>query len=361
MMPFTVENESAIPSPALLVFSEKVDANLARMLSIAGGTARLRPHVKTHKLAPLVQRQIALGITKFKAATLAEAEMCASAAAPDVLLAYPLAGPSLALLCDLVARYPATRFSALVDNAPAIRGLSIAARVAGVKLSVFLDIDCGMGRTGAPMEKAAMLYQLLAQSPALTPAGLHAYDGHIHDPSADVRRAACEAAFVPVLALRHSLEAAGFPVPTLVAGGTPTFPFHAACADRECSPGTAVLWDFGYGEKFTDLPFDIAAVLLTRVVSKPSHDRLTLDLGYKAVAAENPLAMRVRIAELPDAIAIMHSEEHLLIQTAAAKDCFIGQTLHATPKHICPSVALYKEAWLVRNGIACERWPVARR
>ena len=331
------------------------------MISIAGGAARLRPHVKTHKLAPLVQRQIALGITKFKAATLAEAEMCALAAAPDVLLAYPLAGPSLALFCDLAMRYPDTHFSALVDNAPAIRGLSVAARVAGVTLNIFLDVDCGMGRTGAPMENAAMLYRLLAQSPALTPAGLHAYDGHIHDPSADIRRAACEASFAPILALRRTLEAAGFPVPTLVAGGTPTFPFHAVCMDRECSPGTTVLWDFGYGEKFTDLPFSIAAVLLTRVVSKPRHDRLTLDLGYKAVAAENPLAMRVRIAELPDAVAILHSEEHLLIETASAKNCFIGQTLHALPKHICPSVALYKEAWLVRDSIACERWPVARR
>lgn len=356
MMPFAVANESSIPSPALLVFSEKVDANLARMLAIAGGPERLRPHVKTHKMAAIIQRQLTLGITKFKTATLAEAEMCASVDAPDVLVAYPLAGPALARLCELATRFPRTQFSTLVDNAPAIRGLSVAARVAGVKMRVFLDLDCGMHRTGAPLEKAAMLYRLIAESPALIPAGLHAYDGHIQDACLDARRAACDAAFAPVVALAAQVSA-----PVLIAGGTPTFPIHAAHAGRECSPGTAVFWDFGYTEKFPDLAFDIAAVLLTRVVSKPARDRLTLDLGVKAVASENPLAMRVRIAELPDAVTVMHSEEHLVVETALAKEFHIGQPLHALPKHICPSVALHEEAWLVRDGIAGERWPITRR
>ena len=330
------------------------------MIAIAGGTERLRPHVKTHKLAPIIARQLALGITKFKAATLAEAAMCATAGAADVFVAYPLAGPSIARLCGLVAKFPATRFSALADSPQAIRGLSVAARVAGVKLNVFLDLDCGMGRTGAMLEKAAVLYRLIAESPALIPAGLHAYDGHIQEPLLDARRTACDAAFAPVTALRAALEKAGLPVPALVAGGTPTFPKHAAHADRECSPGTGVLWDWGYAEKFPEQPFEFAACVLTRVVSKPGRDRITIDLGFKAVASENPLAMRVRIAELPDAVALMQSEEHLVLETAEAKNCYIGQTLHALPKHICPTVALYDEAWKIEHGEATERWPVAR-
>lgn len=359
-MHFSVENESSIASPALLVFSEKVDANLARMIALAGGTERLRPHVKTHKLAQIVARQVALGITKFKAATLAEAAMCATAGALDVLVAYPLAGPSIARLCELTLKFPTTRFSALADSPQAIRGISVAARVAGVKMNVFLDLDCGMSRTGVMLEKAATLYRLIAESPALIPAGLHAYDGHIHDASLDARRAACNAAFTPVVALRAELENAGLSVPALIAGGTPTFPIHAAHADRECSPGTGVLWDWGYAEKFTEQPFEIAACVLTRVVSKPGRDRLTLDLGHKAIASENPLGMRVKIAELPDAVAIMHSEEHLVLETAEAKHCHIGQTLHALPKHICPTVALYDFVWNVQQGVATERWPVAR-
>ena len=85
---------STIPSPSLLLGLEAIERNLQTMLSIAGSPARLRPHVKTHKLGWLVQRQIALGITSFKCATIAEAEMCAQAGAPDVLIAFQLVGPS---------------------------------------------------------------------------------------------------------------------------------------------------------------------------------------------------------------------------------------------------------------------------
>lgn len=362
MLDYSASNESDIASPALLLFSESIDRNIARMIQIAGGMARLRPHVKTHKLEPLVRRQIAAGITKFKAATIAEAEMCANAGAADVLLAYPPAGPAGQRLCQLVQRFPQTRFSTIADNAPAIRGLSVSARAAGVSLDVYLDLDVGMGRTGIlPGMEAVDLYRLIAETPALQAAGLHAYDGHIHEPDPGTRRALCEAAMEPALRLREQLTEAGFEVPTLVAGGSPTFPFHAEHPDRVCSPGTTVLWDFGYAEKFADLPFEIAAVLLTRVVSKPGMNRLCLDLGHKAVAAENPLPIRAKIAEIPDAVLVSQSEEHLVIESPSAKEFPIGQALHALPKHICPTVALHLEAVLVQNGAATERWPILAR
>ena len=40
------------------------------------------PHVETHKLPQLIKKQVALGVTKFKAATIAEAEMCAGTCIP---------------------------------------------------------------------------------------------------------------------------------------------------------------------------------------------------------------------------------------------------------------------------------------
>ncbi len=359
---FSVSNESEIASPALLLFSEAIDRNIARMIEMAGGAARLRPHVKTHKLEPLVRRQIAAGITKFKAATIAEAEMCAQAGADDVLLAYPPAGPTGQRLCGLMSAYPKTHFSIIADSAPAIRGLSVSARAAGVTIDVYLDLDVGMGRTGTlPGTKAVELYRLIAESPSLRAAGLHAYDGHIHEPEISARREQCDAAFAPVIELRKQLEMSDLEVPALIAGGSPTFPFHAGYADRECSPGTTVLWDFSYAEKFADMPFEIAAVLLTRVVSKPAMNRLTLDLGHKAVAAENPLAIRARIAEIPDAQLVMQSEEHLVIESAMAKEFPIGQPLHALPKHVCPTVALYSEGVLVEDGMATERWTISAR
>src|ERR1041384_5058014 len=80
---FCIKNEAEIASPALVIFLTRVEENIRRMIGIAGGPERLRPHVKTHKLAPLVRAQRALGITKYKCATVAEAEMTAEAGGED--------------------------------------------------------------------------------------------------------------------------------------------------------------------------------------------------------------------------------------------------------------------------------------
>lgn len=358
---FHVENEAEIPSPALLIFHQRAEENIRRMLKIAGGPERLRPHVKTHKLAPLVRAQLAHGITKFKCATIAEAEMTAEAGALDVMLAFPAVGPNVARVIELQRRFSGTKVSVIADSEEAIQDLGGAAERAGFMLDMLLDLDCGMHRTGvAPGEEAVRLYRLIADAPGLRAGGLHAYDGHISEPDPVARAVQCDAEFASVLHLRDRLAQLGLPVPRLVAGGSPTFAIHARHADRELSPGTAVLWDFGYGDKFPDLPFVPAAVLLTRVVSKPGGNRLCLDLGHKAVASESPHP-RVRLLELPDAVPVMHSEEHLVIETPHAGEFHIGQCLHGIPRHICPTVALHSEAWVIENGVACERWPIDAR
>ncbi len=358
---YQLTNEAEVASPALLLFEERIESNLQLMIKLAGGPDRLRPHVKTHKLGPLVRRQIELGIKKFKAATVAEAEMCAMAGAPDVLLAMPPMGPAIGRFCALAQKYPETRWSTLADDAGAIRDLGAAASARGLTLDVFLDVDCGQHRTGVPPGAAAEeLYRAIASTAGLRAAGLHAYDGHNHVADPIARRKMCDADFVPVLEMRQRLLGAGLPVPALVSGGSPTFPFHAEHPDRECSPGTTVLWDFGYGDMVPDLPFLPAAVLLTRVVSKPGPNRLCLDLGHKAVAAENPHP-RVRLIELPDAVAVSQSEEHLVVETPRAAEFAVGTALHGIPRHVCPTVALYSEATVVRAGTAVECWPIAAR
>jgi D-serine deaminase-like pyridoxal phosphate-dependent protein len=189
---------------------------------------------------------------------------------------------------------------------------------------------------------------------------LHAYDGHIHDTNLLQRAKACEMAFTPVKALRQKLTQEGLAVDTVVAGGTPTFPIHARRGDVECSPGTCVFWDFGYANKLPDFNFQPAALVLTRVVSKPGENLLCLDLGHKAIASENPHP-RVNLMNLPDAKFVTHSEEHLVVETPKAGGYAVGDCLYGVPWHICPTVALHAEAVVVRQSRAIERWKVAAR
>jgi len=360
---YLVENIEEISSPALLIYPTRVEENIHRVIEMVDGdVARLRPHAKTHKLVPLTRLQLKHGIRKFKCATVAEAEMLAKAGAAEVLLAYQPVGPNIRRLVDLIRAYPQTRFASVVDNRESVSALSDACTGAKITLDVFLDLDSGMGRTGVPPgDESALLYQQITQSPGLRPAGLHAYDGHIHDADPRERASRCEAAFAPVLGLQSKLLGEGLAAPLLDVGGTPTFPFHARRKEGvECSPGTCLLWDFGYSTKLKDMSFQHAALVLTRVISKPRPTRLCLDLGHKAIASENPHP-RVHLIDLPDATFISHSEEHLVVESPNATRFQIGQVLYGIPWHVCPTVALYSEAAAVLNGRVIEQWPIDAR
>jgi 3-hydroxy-D-aspartate aldolase len=358
---YSVTNVDAVASPALLIYPDRVQENIRRMIQIAGGVERLRPHMKTNKLPEVIRMQMAQGIMKYKCATIAEAEVAASCSAPDVLLAYQLVGPNVQRLVQLVKKFPSTKFSALVDDAGAVEALSKAASAAGVTLDLFVDLDCGMHRTGvAPGPEAVALYRLLARSPGLRAAGLHVYDGHIRDSDLGRRTAACDAAFAQLESVRQQLLDAKLEVPLVVAGGTPTFPIHAKRSGVQCSPGTCVFWDLGYETLLPDLDFLPAVLVLTRVISKPSGRILCLDLGHKAIASEGPHP-RVELLGLSDARPTGHSEEHLTVETERADDYRVGSTLYGIPWHICPTVALHQEAVVIRNGRAEEKWQVVAR
>src|SRR4029453_3399810 len=108
-----------------------------RMLEIVGNPEWLRPHVKTHKLGLLVARQLERGITKFKCATIAEAEMCAAEGAADVLLAFPIVGPNIARFCELIRRFTRTRFGTVADDHSVIKEIGHAASAAELTVDVF--------------------------------------------------------------------------------------------------------------------------------------------------------------------------------------------------------------------------------
>jgi D-serine deaminase-like pyridoxal phosphate-dependent protein len=353
-------------TPALVLYPELIRANIARVVELAGGPDRLRPHVKTHKTREIARMLLEAGITKHKCATIAEAEMLAGAGAPDVLIAYPLVGPNVGRLAALMSAYPGTTFSVLIDHPDSAKALSAAMAAAGHTVGVVLDLDVGQHRTGVAVGNDALsLYLAAARLPGLRPDGFQAYDGHNQQPDRADREAAVRAFLAPVLELRAAAEKAGVPVPRLVCGGTPTFPVYAGLRDIpgvECSPGTFVLHDAGYGGKFADLAgITPAAVLVTRVISRPTADRVTFDLGNKAVAADPPMERRVHLLDFPEYRTVGHNEEHLIVETPAAGKYAPGDVVYALPGHVCPTVALHREVLVAEGNRVVGRWPVAAR
>jgi D-threonine aldolase len=362
---YSIRDTSTIFSPALIFYKDMIERNIARAVEIAGTPGRLRPHVKTHKTREIVRMELAAGILKHKCATLAEAEMLAECGVTDVLLAYNLVGPNCTRMARLAHAYPKCRFAVLVDHAAAAQVLSDAMTANGQEIDVLLDVDPGQHRTGiAPGPDAAALYAHIASLPGLRPGGLHFYDGHNHQESLAERQAAVQKQLEPLLALRAALKEKRLPVPRLVLGGTPTFPIYARLGlpEVECAPGTCFLNDHGYGTRFADLSgFTPAALLLTRVISRPTPNRITLDLGYKAVASDPPAGQRCVLLNVPDAKAVIHNEEHFVVETPAADRFQPGDEVYAMPTHICPTCALHREAYIVEAGAVTDKWAIAAR
>lgn len=360
---FEISNVDEIPSPALVIYPHRVAENIRRMVEVAGDVCRLRPHIKTHKMGEVLQIQNDFGITRCKCSTIAEAELAGMNGISDILLAMQPVGPNIQRLFDLKKAYPYSVFSTIADTGRIIRLISDQAARNDMEITVFLDINSGMNRTGIlPHEKARELYKLISELPHLKAGGLHAYDGHIHHYSPAERKAACNNDFQPVVELKQQLEAMQLPVPVIVTAGSPTFAIHAAHEkNTELSPGTTVLWDYGYSQHYPDLNYLYAALLLTRVVSKPAEDLLCLDLGHKAVASEMPHP-RVKLIGIEEDYQIMnHSEEHLVIKTASAAYVEPGTYLYGIPWHVCPTVSKHSRAYTINDGRVTGEWTIDAR
>lgn len=362
---YSIANPDSLLSPSLLIFREHLIHNIDAMIKLAGGAKRLRPHCKTHKMAAVTKLMLERGITKHKAATIAEAEMLAQCGVKDIVISYNMVGPNITRVVELAKAFPDARISVAADDATCIEQLGAAATRAGVSIGVVLDVNPGRDRTGVvPGPAAATLYKQIAHTPGLRAEGLHLYDGQQTQPDSAERTHAVEQVWERVIAFRELLERSGLSVPRIICGGTPTFPVYAKMTDPviELSPGTSVFHDKNYGERYTDLtPFVPAALVFTRVVSRPTPNRVTLDVGTKAIASDPPMGQRAVLPEIPDGVQVLHNEEHLVVETSDAARWKVGDWTLAVPRHVCPTSALHRTAYVLENGQLVDEWEVTSR
>lgn len=358
---YTIQNVDEIDSPALVIYPDRIQKNIDRMIDISGDVNRLRPHIKTHKMAEVVRLLMQNGIQKFKCATIAEAEMLGNVGAKDVLMAYQPVGPKAYRFASLVEHFPNTKYACLVDNEASAEYLSDIFLKKNIRNEVWLDLDVGQHRTGIfADQRASDLFVFCKKLKGIEPVGFHVYDGHIRDSDYSIRKKRSDECFQLVEKLIAAIEWLGIEKPRVVAGGSPSFTVHALRQNVDCSAGTCVLWDYGYHHLLPEQQFNYAALVISRVISKPSNNFLCVDLGHKSVAAEKPFP-RVHFLNLPDAKQVSQSEEHLILEVGDNSTYKVGQVFYGVPIHICPTVALYEKAFIVEEGRVEKEWRVVAR
>lgn len=365
-MDYAIRHTDDMISPALIYYRDAITENLEQIIRLAGGPERLWPHVKSHKCVEMVKLQISRGIRRFKCATIAEMEMVCQAGAEAAILAMAPAGPTARRLLALGEAYPAVRLLGIVDCEQHLRAYAAAAAAAHTEAELLVDVNMGMDRTGIPTGEAAALYRKAARIPGVKLCGLHCYDGDRHESDPALRQQRVEASDREVFALRRQLAEEGDSLELMVMGGSPSFPCHLRFREPGVyySPGTIFLNDGGYAALLPDLKMTPAAAVMCRVISRPNRGLFTLDLGYKAIAGDPPMASRGTIVGMEHCQPVLQNEEHWVFRMEEGWEDQapeVGRVLYVIPHHICPCAALYPSVLIASGGEIVEEWDVTAR
>lgn len=356
----------AVDTPALLVDLEAFEANLERMAAAARRFGvRLRPHAKTHKSPAVALRQAALGAVGQCCQKVAEAEILAAGGIADILVSNQVVGaPKLERLGALARR---VTLAVCADDAGNVADLSRVAQSYDATLTVFVEIDAGMGRCGvAPGEPAAALAATIAAAPGLVFGGLQAYHGsaqHIRGHSQ--RGQAIAGAGERVRETLAALERRGLPCPLVTGAGTGTFAFEGASGlwgELQC--GSYAFMDADYARNLDEAGNPISGFrhslfLWATVMSRPAADRAVCDVGLKSTTTESGLPV---VADLADVTYRGASDEHgTLTVGAKAAPLPLGSKIRLIPGHCDPTINLHDWYVGVRKGRVEALWLIAAR
>ena len=332
--------DGEVATPCFVVLEEAMLNNLNQTIKAAGGIDRLMPHVKTHRALWVNKWLVEKGIRSLKTATPAEVEISLEAGANHVLWAYPtLAQGNIQRVIAAANAYPDAVVKVLYDCEEGYKVWKQQLQKNPAKnIQFVLDLDPGMGRTGANIEKDAADLARIAHADRNF-AGWHLYDGHIQDIDRNVRVAKNDEIVVRVTALIEPLQKEGL-CSELIASGSWSFDIWPNNVAKYVTPGSFIYSSAQHQRELPHFGWHIGAYVLSSVVSaRPGS--ATLDAGSKAISPD--MLMNERFSGAGDITGM--KEEHSIVST---DNLTVGERVVLVPKHACTTAYLYSSA-LVRT------------
>jgi D-serine deaminase-like pyridoxal phosphate-dependent protein len=351
------DGRSRLPTPALVLDLDRLDANIAAMAALARGSKlALRPHAKSHKSIAIARRQIAAGAVGLCCATMGEAEIFAAAGIGGLLITAPLVtADKLARLAALCAA--GSDVMAVADHPDGVAALA-GAVPAGRRLAVLVDLDVGLRRSGvrSPADVPAVA-RAIAAAPQLRFAGIQAYAGSAGQfaDRASLTVGLRERAAL-VAAARAAATEAGLAPAIVSGGGTSTAALDVAGGPfTELQAGSYVFVDRGDATGAALAP---SLFVATAVISTNQPGRVTVDAGGKAVGAA---ALVARGAPAGTTYALAGVEHGVLLLPDGAAPPPAGSRVELLTPHIDPTVNLYDVMYCVRGESVVDIWPIEAR
>ena len=347
-----------IPTPALVVDVAAMERNIRRMAEFfAAGPCRLRPHFKAHKTPDIARRQLAAGsCTGLTCATVSEAEVAAGCCA-DVLIANEPLGPGK---CDRVAALARRiRVTVAVDSAGGIEAVAAAARGAGARVGVLIDLNVGQARCGvASGSDAVSLARRVASTDGVALRGVMGYEGHLVGLADRAERdARTRQAMAGLVETARMFRESDLPCEIVSAGGTGTYDISGRLDGiTEIQAGSYVLMDSDYGR--LDVPFEQALWVLGTVVSRPEATRCVADCGHKSMTKDHGLPT---VRDVDGATVVALNDEHATIAIPSASPIQVGDRIYLRPSHTDPTVNLHDVFFAIEGERVVDVWPITAR
>ncbi len=358
-----------IPTPSAIIDADIFERNCARMKQKAASLGvALRPHLKTGKCLEMALCQMTSPQGPATVSTLLEAEVFFRSGITDIIYAVGIT-PAKLPGCKALIREGCS-LKIILDNTAAAKGVSAFCAAEGVTIPVLIEIDSDGHRSGVRADSALLLEVAGCLAGGAQLAGVLTHAGDSYKCSgADCCAMAAENERAMAVLAAERLRAAGYAVPIVSVGSTPTAVFARrldGVTEMRC--GVYSLFDLvmaGIGACSLE---DIALSLLVEVIGhQPEKGQIITDGGWMALSRDRGTASQqvdqgyglvcgIDGKPLDGLIVCSANQEHGIVTRRDGGPVDIsrypvGTRLRILPNHACAMGAQHPFYRVVRSGM----------
>jgi D-serine deaminase-like pyridoxal phosphate-dependent protein len=366
-----------LKTPCLVLDANRVQRNAERVSEIAlKNNVRLRPHVKTHKSVEVARIATAGHDGAVTTSTLAEVWAFAKGGFSDFTYAVPVEPGKFGEAIEIVKS--GVRLNLITDDVEVPPALNEAARKAEVKMSVFLDVDCGYHRDGIePHDEAATeIVRQIADASNLEFAGILTHAGHSYHAGSveEIREIAGRERDVMV-EFAQQLRSERINVPCVSVGSTPTINHVEHLRGvTEIRPGNYIFFDAFQATLGSCRFEDCALTVLAAVMHRNRDERKIIvdagaialskdrgpvefdpDCGYGRVLDLAGREIRTRVESVSQEHGTFHVGDGAVFERLK-----VGSRVRILANHSCLAAAQHTHFNVLENGKIVGEWEISR-
>ena len=378
---------SALTTPAVVVYMDVLEANIAEMSRLAAEAGvKLRPHTKIHECPDIAKLQIAGGACGVEVGTVERAVCMAAAGIDDILIAHPFYGDQRLNILQRLIEKPGLKLTVMVDMMEQAGPISQLGEAIGKTIPVLLKLNTGGDRFGVrPGEPALHLAKQLCRLPRISFEGIYAHESGGKPTKESQEHLAFEVATM-ISETARLLTKAGIPAPHVSVGASPTL--RATCAllkgkqfpeITEIHPGHCLIVDMWHVKALVSPREACAAAVVCTVMSAADPRYVVIDAGYKTFGADSLIQYRDMpgffwqgrpsygsVQGRPDLWIGRLSAETAGVQymepnIGPERRLQVGDRLEVVPNNATLVITMQERIYGVRNGIVERVFPVAGR